>query len=95
LTRYSLEIRIKPRPGLLDPEGKAIHHALHSLGWGSVEEVRVGKVIYIDMEAESEDAATEAATAMCRKILANPVTEDFQVSLAAEAPTGELEAVQS
>jgi phosphoribosylformylglycinamidine synthase len=90
LTRYSLEIRIKPRPGLLDPEGKAIHHALQSLGWGEVEEVRVGKVIYLDMEAESEDAATEAATAMCRKILSNPVTEDFQVSLA-----GELEGAQS
>lgn len=84
MTRYSLEIRVKPRPGLLDPEGKAIHHALHSLGWDSVEEVRVGKVLYIDLEAESEEAATEAATAMCRKILANPVTEDFQVSLADE-----------
>ena len=41
MTRYSLEIRIKPRPGLLDPEGKAIHHALHSLGWDEVDEVRV------------------------------------------------------
>jgi len=81
LTRFSLEIRIKPRPGLLDPEGKAIHHALHSLGWGDVEEVRVGKVIYLDLEAESEEAAIEATTAMCRKILANPVTENFEVSL--------------
>ena len=90
MTRYSLEVRIKPRPGLLDPEGKAIHHALHSLGWSAVEEVRVGKVMYLDLEAESEAAATEAATAMCRKLLANPVTEDFQVSLAVE-----LEGAQS
>lgn len=95
MTRYSLEIRIKPRPGLLDPEGKAIHHALQSLGWGEVEEVRVGKVVYLDLEAESEEAATEAATAMCRKILSNPVTEDFQVALAVEAPAGEPEGAAS
>ena len=95
MTRYSLEIRIKPRPGLLDPEGKAIHHALHSLGWSSVDEVRVGKVMYIDLDAESEEDATEAATAMCRKILANPVTEDFAVSLVADAPTSKLEVAQS
>ena len=82
MTRYSLEIRIKPRPGLLDPEGKAIHHALHSLGWTAVDEVRVGKVLYLDLEAETEEAATDAATAMCRKLLANPVTEDFEVVVA-------------
>lgn len=89
MTRYSIEIRIKPRPGLLDPEGKAIHHALHSLGWDNVEDVRVGKVMYLDLEAESADAATEAATAMCRKILANPVTEDFDVSLSVGGPAVE------
>lgn len=82
MTRFSVEIRIKPRPGLLDPEGKAIHHALHSLGWGKVEEVRVGKVLYLDLEAETENAAAETATAMCRKLLANPVTEDFEVVVA-------------
>lgn len=84
MTRYSLEIRIKPRPGLLDPEGKAIHHALHSLGWGKVSDVRVGKVLYIDLDADSIDAAVEAANAMCRKLLANPVTEDFEVVPAAQ-----------
>ena len=84
MTRYSLEIRIKPRTGLLDPQGKAIQHALHSLGWSDVQDALVGKVIYLEMEAESEGAATDAATAMCRKILANPVTQDFEVSLSRE-----------
>ncbi|HUF77049.1 MAG TPA: phosphoribosylformylglycinamidine synthase subunit PurS [Longimicrobiales bacterium] len=84
MTRYSLEIRIKPRPGLLDPQGKAIHGALHSLGWGEVGDVRVGKVIYIDLAADSPESAVQAAEAMCRKLLANPVTEDFVVSLAGE-----------
>jgi len=85
LSRFRLEIRVKPRPGLLNPEGKAIHHALNSLGWSEVSDVRVGKAIYVDLEAPYADGAVEAAEAMCRKILANPVTEDFEVAVVAEA----------
>jgi len=81
LSQYRLEVRVKPRPGLLDPQGKAIHHALHSLGWEGVEDVRVGKAIYLDLAADSESAAVEAAEAMCRRLLANPVTEDYEVSV--------------
>ena len=81
MTRYRIEVRVKPRPGLLDPQGKAVHHSLNSLGWEGVHDVRVGKAIYIDMDAESESAALEAADAMCRKLLANPVTEDYEVSM--------------
>ncbi|HSG08140.1 MAG TPA: phosphoribosylformylglycinamidine synthase subunit PurS [Longimicrobiales bacterium] len=81
MSHYQLEIRVKPRPGLLNPEGKAIHHALNSLGWSGVADVRVGKAIYVDIEAASEEAAVDAAEAMCRKLLANPVTEDFEVAL--------------
>ncbi len=81
MSQYRLEIRVKPRPGLLDPQGKAVHHSLNSLGWEGVHDVRVGKAIYIDLDAESEDAALEAAETMCRKLLANPVTEDFEVSV--------------
>lgn len=81
MSQYRLEVRVKPRPGLLDPQGKAIHHSLNSLGWEGVNDVRVGKAIYIDIDAESADAALEAADAMCRKLLANPVTEDFGVSM--------------
>ena len=89
MSQHHLEIRVKPRPGLLDPEGKAIHSALHSLGWDGVEDVRVGKVIYLELEAESSEAAHEIATAMCRKLLANPVTEDFRVSVVAELQAAE------
>lgn len=92
LNRYHLEIRIVPRPGLLDPQGKAIHHALHALEFTQVDDVRVGKAIYLDLDAASPEAALETADAMCRKLLANPVTEDFTVSLledAAGAAAGE------
>lgn len=81
MSQYRLEVRVTPRPGLLDPQGKAVHHSLNSLGWEGVHDVRVGKAIYIDMDAESEAAALEAAETMCRKLLANPVTEDFEVSV--------------
>lgn len=81
MSSYRLEIRITPRPGLLNPEGKAIHHALQSLGWDEVTDVRVGKAMSVDLDAPSEEAAVEAARAMCRKLLSNPVTEDYQVSM--------------
>lgn len=84
MSNFQLEIRVKPRPGLLNPEGKAIHHALNALGWDDVSDVRVGKAMYVELEAASSDAAREAAEAMCRKLLANPVTEDFEVASVVE-----------
>lgn len=81
---YQLEIRVVPRAGLLDPPGKAIHHALHSLGYAEVNEVRVGKAIFVQLEAQSEAGARARAEEMCRKLLANPVTEDFEVMLLGE-----------
>ena len=90
MSHYRIEVRVKPRPGLLDPQGKAIHHSLNSLGWDGVTDVRVGKAIYIDMEAATEAEALEAVEVMCRKLLANPVTEDYEVSM-----VGELEGAAS
>ena len=83
MERFRLEVRVVPRPGLLDPEGKAITHALHSLDWGGVQDVRVGKVMHIELDAASADDALAEADAMCRKLLANPVTEDYEVTLSA------------
>jgi phosphoribosylformylglycinamidine synthase len=81
LSRYRIEIRVTPRPGLLDPEGKAIQHALTSLGYAGTGEVRVGKLIDVDVQAENEEAALETGRLMCRRLLANPVTEDYDVRL--------------
>ncbi len=81
MSRFRLEIRVTPRPGLLDPEGKAIQNALHSLDYEQVREVRVGKVLYLDVEAESSEEARKGADAMCRRLLANPVTEDFEIEV--------------
>jgi len=85
LNRFTVEVLVTPRPGLLDPQGKAIHHALASLGYDSVEDVRVGRAIYLDIEAGSAAEATERVEDACRKLLANPVTEDFRVTAAEPA----------
>ncbi|MBT8336772.1 MAG: phosphoribosylformylglycinamidine synthase subunit PurS [Gemmatimonadetes bacterium] len=85
MSRFRIEIRVTPRKGILDPQGKAIHHALHSLGWEQVDDVRVGKALHIELDADDDAAARVEAEAMCRKLLANPVTEDFEVYQVEEA----------
>lgn len=82
MSRFTVQVLVTPRPGLLDPQGKAIHHALSSLGYHTVADVRVGKAIYLHITAASPEAATERVEEMCRKLLANPVTEDFRVTAA-------------
>ena len=62
--------------GVLDPQGKAIHHALEGLGFGGVKDVRAGKLIELDLEpGVTEDDIEE----MCRKLLANPVIENYRI----------------
>ena len=81
---YRVEVRITPRDGLLDPEGKAVEHALHSLEFGGVKGVHVGRLVRLRLEAADEAAARSTADEMCRKLLANPVTEDYAIALEAE-----------
>jgi phosphoribosylformylglycinamidine synthase PurS subunit len=69
--------------GVLDPQGKAIHHALEGLGFAGVKDVRAGKLIELDLEPGVGEAEVEA---MCRKLLANIVIENFRIER--EAPTG-------
>jgi len=85
MTRYRLSVHIVPRRGILDPQGKAVSDALHSLGFAQVSDVRVGRFLVLDTEAASENAAREAARAMCEKLLANPVTEDYEIAAVEQA----------
>ncbi len=62
--------------GVLDPQGKAIHHALEGLGFVGVNDVRMGKLIELDLKADVSDAIIED---MCRKLLANTVIENFRI----------------
>lgn len=80
MTRYRVAIEIVPRRGLLDPQGKAVSQALHALGFAAVADVRVGRHLIVDTEADSPDDAGSEAQRMCEQLLANPVTEDFQIT---------------
>ena len=62
--------------GVLDPQGKAIHHALEGLGFDGVRDVRAGKLIELDLDAEVGEAQVEE---MCRKLLANTVIENYRI----------------
>ncbi|MBP5857654.1 phosphoribosylformylglycinamidine synthase subunit PurS [Marivibrio halodurans] len=71
------------KPGVLDPQGKAIEHALGGLGFDGVNEVRQGKVIELDLAAEDEAKAESEVEAMCRKLLANTVIENYRIEIEA------------
>jgi phosphoribosylformylglycinamidine synthase subunit PurS len=74
-------VHIMPKHGVLDPQGKAIAHALGSLGFAGVGEVRQGKVIDLDL-AETDPARARAAVdEMCRKLLANTVIESYRIDI--------------
>lgn len=80
MTRYRLLVHIIPRAGLLDPQGKAVTDALHTLGFSSVSDVHVGRHLVIETDAADEQAARLSVRAMCERLLANPVTEDFEIA---------------
>lgn len=76
-------VTIYLKEGVLDSQGKAVHHALDALKFDGVNDVRVGKQMTIDLEAADEAAAREAVTRMCEELLANTVIEDYCIELLA------------
>jgi phosphoribosylformylglycinamidine synthase subunit PurS len=80
MNRFRVSVHIVPRKGLLDPQGKAVTDALHALGFADVDDTRIGRHLVIDVKAESAAAAETSVRAMCDKLLANPVTEDYQIA---------------
>ena len=75
-------IHVKLKPGVLDPQGKAIGNALKGLGYAGVEEVRQGKLIELDLAESDPVRARDQIQAMCEELLANPVIEDYTIELA-------------
>ncbi|ONF97636.1 phosphoribosylformylglycinamidine synthase subunit PurS [Sphingomonas jeddahensis] len=74
-----LRIHVTLKPGVLDPQGKAIEHALSGLGFAGVEGARVGKLIELDLADTVDDAQIDA---MCRQLLANTVIENYRIERA-------------
>ncbi len=84
--KFSVIVEVTGLDGIADPEGQTIERALPALGFEGVEHVRVGKVVRFDLEAHDEDAARATSEELCRRLLANPVIEQAEVSL---APAGQ------
>jgi phosphoribosylformylglycinamidine synthase len=80
MIRYRVAVHVVPRRGLLDPQGKAVADALHTLGFGGVAAVHVGRHLVLEIDAADEAAARNQTSLMCEKLLANPVTEDFEIA---------------
>ena len=79
MPRFRVAVHIIPRKGLLDPQGQAVAGALHSLGFNGVTAAHVGRYIVLETDAATGAAAAAEVKAMCDKLLANPVTEDFEI----------------
>ncbi|MBT3207717.1 MAG: phosphoribosylformylglycinamidine synthase subunit PurS [Bacteroidetes bacterium] len=79
--KYFAEINIMPLKALLDPQGKAVTLSMHNIGYKSVENVRIGKHITLEIDAENIDGAKEKVREACKKILSNPIMESFEFSI--------------
>ena len=71
-----IRVHVSLKPGVLDPQGRAVHHALEGLGFEGVDDVRVGRLIELDVADTTDDAAL---TDMCEKLLANTVIENYRI----------------
>lgn len=78
---YRAVIQITLRPSILDPQGKAVAHAVGTLGITGVRSVRMGKHVEVLFDGVSEEEARRATEEMCTKLLANPVMEDYRFTL--------------
>lgn len=79
VTAYRVEVEVSLREGLLDPQGHTVHSALAALGFDGLDDVRIGKWVRLRVRASSRDDAKRRVREMCERLLANPVTEDFQI----------------
>ena len=71
-----VRILVRLKPGVLDPQGRAVHHSLEGLGFTGVDDVRIGRMIELDVADQTSDEALED---MCQKLLANMVIEDYSI----------------
>ena len=75
---------VRPKPGILDPQGQAVESSLRHLGF-AVGETRIGRVVDVEVEAASVDEARTQVQQMCEQLLANPLIESFEIDVREEA----------
>ena len=75
---YLAKIKVTLRKSILDPQGKTIEHSLQSLGYKNIKNTRIGKYIELNLDIASEEEAKKVTDEVCKKLLSNPVMEDFE-----------------
>jgi phosphoribosylformylglycinamidine synthase len=88
VSRWTAHVRVTLKPAVNDPQGLAIRGGLHQLGFESVRSVRAGKFFEIQLDAPTRDDADRLVSDMGRRLLANPVIEDYSYELAADSASG-------
>ncbi|TMA82764.1 MAG: phosphoribosylformylglycinamidine synthase subunit PurS [Deltaproteobacteria bacterium] len=78
---WRARVFVTPKEGILDPQGKAVEHSLHTLGYPEVTDVRIGKVVDLHLADVSRDSAQTRVREMCERLLANGVIEDFTFTI--------------
>jgi phosphoribosylformylglycinamidine synthase subunit PurS len=78
---YTVQVKVMPLKELLDPQGKAVLNGLQNLGLNNVEEVRIGKTIELQVNADTKEKAKDLAEEASKKLLANPVMEFYEVNV--------------
>ena len=81
MANFRAKVEIKFKPGVHDPQGETIKHALANLGYHDIKSINTGKIFTIELEAETSEQAKNAAKLYADKLLANPVIEEFKVEL--------------
>ena len=79
--KYRAEIDIMPLKALLDPQGKAVTSSMKNIGLPEIENVRIGKHITLEVEADNKNTATEKVETACKKLLANQIMESYEVEV--------------
>lgn len=78
---FEAQVKITLKKTVADPQGLTVKHALESFGFGGINAVRMGKFITLKLDAKDQAEAQEKAQAMCQKLLANPIIEDYSVEV--------------
>lgn len=81
--KFRAEINVMPHKALLDPQGKAVSSSMKNIGLAEISGVRIGKHIHLEVEAEDEDTAKAKVDEACKKLLINPITENYEFEVMA------------
>jgi len=86
---YKAKVLIKRRPSILDPQGKAVEIGARNLGLDNIKNTRIGKYIEFDIDTSDKHAAEDEVNNYCKKLLSNPIMEDYEFTLSEETPAEE------